>query len=47
MGIINTLVVFKVLKMLVTKWKDFDAFKLGLIDKNGNRIKSKGLNTAA
>ena len=33
--------------MLVTKWKDFDAFKLGLIDKNGNRIKSKGLNTAA
>jgi len=46
MGIINTLVVFKVLKMLVTKWKDFDAYKLGLIDKNGNRVKSKGLNTS-
>lgn len=41
MGIINTLVVFKILKMLVTKFKDFDAFKLGLIDKDGNRIKDK------
>lgn len=46
MGIINTLVVFKILKMLVTKFKDFDAFKLGLIDKNGNRIKKKPIATA-
>lgn len=46
MGIINTLVVFKILKMLVTKFKDFDAFKLGLIDKNGNRLKKKPIATA-
>lgn len=46
MGIINTLVVFKILKMLVTKFKDFDAFKLGLIDKDGNRIKSKPIATS-
>lgn len=46
MGIINTLVVFKIIKMLVTKFKDFDAFKLGLIDKNGNRIKSKPIATS-
>ena len=46
MGIINTLVVFKILKMLVTKFKDFDAFKLGLIDKDGNRIKKKPIATS-
>lgn len=46
MGIINTLVVFKILKMLVTKFKDFDAFKLGLIDKDGNRLKKKPIATS-
>lgn len=37
---------FRFLKLLVQKWEDTDAFKLGLIDKNGKRIKSKGLNTS-
>jgi len=37
---------FRFLKLLVTKWEDTDAFKLGLIDAKGKRIKSKGLNTS-
>lgn len=31
---------FRFVKMLVTDWKDWDAFKVGLIDENGQRIKS-------
>jgi hypothetical protein len=31
---------FRFVKMLVTDWKDWDAFKLGLIDENGKRDKS-------
>jgi len=41
MGIVDTLIVFRVLKLLTTKWTDFDAYKLGLIDQNGARIKDK------
>ena len=37
---------FRFLKLLVQKWEDTDAFKLGLIDEKGKRIKSKGLNTS-
>jgi len=31
---------FRFVKMLVTNWKDWDAFKLGLIDEDGKRDKS-------
>lgn len=36
---------FRFIKLLVTKWEETDAYKLGLIDDNGKRIKSKKLNT--
>jgi len=39
--LINTLIVFRIIRMLTTSFEDTDAFKLGIIDKNGNRIKSK------
>jgi hypothetical protein len=41
MAIIDTIIVFKILKMLVTPFNKFDAFKFGLIDKNGLRLKEK------
>lgn len=37
---------FRFLKLLVTKFEDTNAFKLGIIDENGNRIKSKKLTTS-
>ena len=41
MRIVDTLIVFRILKMLTTPWEKYDAFKLGLIDKKGSRIKDK------
>jgi hypothetical protein len=37
---------FRFLKLLVQKWEDTDAYKLGIVDEKGKRIKSKGLNTS-
>ena len=37
---------FRFIKMLTTPWEDTDAFKLGLIDNNGKRDKSKKISTA-
>ena len=39
MRIIDTLIVFRILKMLTTPFNKQQAFKLGFIDKNGKRIK--------
>jgi hypothetical protein len=37
---------YRFLKLLVTKWEDTDAFKLGIIDKDGNILKrASQLNT--
>lgn len=36
---------FRFLRMLTTSFEDTDAYKLGLIDENGNRIKSEKLDT--
>ena len=41
MRIIDTLIVFRILKMLTTKWTDMPAYKMGFIDKKGTRIKLK------
>ncbi len=41
MRVIDTLIVFRILKMLTTKWEDMPAYKMGFIDKKGARIKSK------
>jgi|TARA_B110001454_G_C12656333_1_gene407628 hypothetical protein len=40
MRIIDTLIVFRILKMLTTPWEKQSAYKLGFIDKAGKRIKS-------
>ena len=36
---------FRFLKLLVTKWENVPAFKLGLIDKDGKRLKDKKVET--
>ena len=35
---IDLFVTYRFIKLLVTPFKDTDAFKLGIIDENGNRI---------
>lgn len=37
---------FRFVKLLTTKWEDTDAYKLGLVDENGKRIKSKKLSSS-
>lgn len=37
---------FRFLKLLVTKFEDTDAFKLGIIDKDGKRIKGVDINSS-
>jgi hypothetical protein len=32
---------FRFIRMLVLDWKEWDAYKLGILDENGKRIKSK------
>ena len=41
MRIIDTLIVFRILKLLVTPWKKHKAFMFGFIDSKGKRIKLK------
>lgn len=36
---------FRFIRMLVLDWKDWDAYKLGIIDEEGKRIKSEKLDT--
>lgn len=36
---------FRFIRMLVMDWKNWDAYKLGLIDENGKRIKSIKIDT--
>ena len=45
MRIVDTLIVFRILKMLTTPWKKFDAHKLGIIDDKGTRLKDKKIET--
>ena len=39
LGVVDTVIVFRILKMMTRKWEEMDAFKFGLIDANGKRIK--------
>ena len=41
LGLVDTYLAYKFIKMLATPWKKMDAYKMGIIDKNGKRIKSK------
>jgi hypothetical protein len=36
---------FRFLKLLVTKWENTDAYKLGLVDRKGKRLKDKKIET--
>ena len=40
MRLVDTLIVFRILKMLTTKFEKM-VFKFGFIDKNGKRLKEK------
>lgn len=40
-SLLDNIYALKVLKMLVTKFEDTPAFKAGLIDKDGNRLKKQ------
>ena len=40
MNVVDTVIVFRILKMMTRKWEEMDAYKFGLIDDNGKRIKS-------
>ena len=37
---------FRFVKLLPTKWVDTDVYKLGLVDENGRRIKSKKISSS-
>ena len=37
---------FRFIKLLTTPWEETDAFKLGIVDGNGKRIKSKKISTS-
>ena len=42
---LDTIITFRVLKLLTTKWTDQAAFKVGLIDDKGKRIKKEKVDT--
>ena len=42
---LDTVIVFRVLKLLTTKWEDQAAFKAGLIDNKGKRLKKVKVKT--
>ena len=42
---LDTIITFRVLKLLTTKWEDQAAFKVGLIDDKGKRIKKQKVKT--
>ena len=43
---IDLFVTYRFIKLLVTPFKDTDAYKLGIIDENGLRMKEPGTNKA-
>ena len=46
-GLVDTYLAYKFIKMLTQPFKKMDAYKLGIIDKNGKRIKSEEADDAA
>ena len=43
---LDTVITFRILKLLTTPWEDQAAFKEGLIDEKGKRIKKEKVNTS-
>ena len=39
-GLVDTYLAYKFIKMLATRWKKTDAYKLGIIDEKGKRIRT-------
>lgn len=46
-GLVDTYLAYKFIKMLATPWKKMDAYKLGIIDSEGKRIRSEEADDAA
>ena len=44
-GVADTVYAFRFVRMMVMDWKNWDAYKEGLIDENGKRIKSVKINS--
>ena len=44
-GAADLVYTFRFIRMMVMKWENWDAYKLGLIDENGKRIKKNRLNS--
>lgn len=40
MGASNFILAYKILKDISTKWEDYEAYKLGILDDKGNKLKS-------
>lgn len=38
-NVVDAMITFRIIKMLVTSWTSTDAYKLGIIDKDGNPLK--------
>lgn len=47
LGLVDTYLAYKFIKMLTQPFKKMDAYKLGIIDKNGKRIKTEKADDAA
>ena len=41
LGLVDTYLAYKFIKMLATPWKKMDAYKMGIIDAKGKRIRSE------
>ena len=41
----DTVYAFRFIRMLVMKWENWDAYKEGIIDANGKRVKGVTINT--
>ena len=47
LGLLDTYLAYKFIKMLATPWKKMEAYKLGIIDKKGKRIRTEKADDAA
>lgn len=46
LSVVDNIYAFRLSRLLLTNWEKWDAYKLGLIDDNGERIKDKPLSTS-
>ena len=41
MGAVDAFIAYKFIKILTTPWKETEAYKLGIIDENGNVLRKR------